>query len=456
MRARLLGVVALLMIVGCGPAGAIPSVGSLLYPEQEINQNIDHLEAAIRRLIEQAGSTVDASILKALQSMLAGVQSARNVYGDALDQTMKQVGDQRAALLYDLAGQIVEMQKFADKQVNTFSEAEQRFNNTITEAARAPKLPFVISVEPQLYRPERVTPVHVMINGQHLSDERNVLRVGGTDYKPLVNQPNRLEFNIDRSKLKPDERGFASFDLVANRVDQSFWSFLPWREDPAPITYHLAIRSAAPTLASFRVETAITKPGGYRSPDPVVWSATNPDNEEHCVARSDEEEFDPGYSRLEIVRNDIYTPEVLVLQFTLEKKSPGTVPGPANAAVLTTSTPEKLCVRLHSPASLVYPGKQTIPERAMRNGHVTARVYYRIKKTIPDVVQWTSGGIVNWDKDEPVELPAGYGGFRATVNFTDAERDVARVFTVPQSYGPLTITFDAQTRTLVFRPNQVD
>lgn len=456
MRARVWSTFAVLMMLGSNPAAA--QIGDLLYPEKGINENIDHLEQTLQRLIAQIGSTVDASILKALQSTVAAVQSARMAYSDVLEETMKEVGDQRAALLYDLAGQLVELQKFADKQVNVFSEAEQRFNITITEATRAPKMPFVVGIEPQLYRPERVSPVRIVIRGQHLSDERNVLRVEGTDFKPVVIQPNQIEFNVDRTKLKTDERGFATVELVANRVDQSFWSFLPWRDDPPPVNYRLSVRRSAPTLGTYKVETSISKPGGYRSPDPIEWSLTNPDSSVRCVQRTDDEQFDPGYSRLEVTKNTVHTPNHKMYALdALEMNVPAkTVTGPSDAATITVNTPERLCVRFHSPERRVWAPFRTEPPIINSTSSVSTRLYYRVKKTTPDVTQWSVGGVINWDKDEPVQLPDGYSGYRATVNFTDAERDVARVFTTPKAYGPLSISFDHQSRTLIFSPNQAD
>lgn len=111
---------------------------------------------------------------------------------------------------------------------------------------------------------------------------------------------------------------------------------------------------------------------------------------------------------------------------------------------------EKLCVLFNSPARVAH---GVLPAATST---VSARLSYRVKKTANDVTPWVIEGVINWDQDEPVELPEGFLGFRATVKFTAADRNVARVFTSPSVYGPLSVSLDAQSRTLVLRPLQVE
>lgn len=463
MRAMLYATFLLLFTVFSTEQTFAGSVGDLLYPKDNINKNIDHLEEGVQRLISKFGRTVDDSVLEALQSTLAAVQSARLAFRNEMGITINDIGRQRAALLYDLANQVVELEKFADKQVNNFSEAEQRFTNGITEALRAPKIPFVIGVDPQMYRPERASPVRIIIRGQHLDDIRNRLRLNDVEYEPKVNQPNRVEFVVDRAGLKPDETRFSHFDLIAYRVDQSTWEWISsaWStltrnggDQSAPTVFRLAVRAAAPTVGRYKVEAEVSKQGGYQTPEPLVWTETNPTDVVRCVPRAAGEEFDTGYAAITILENKIHRP---AYQATVQTpfgihRFPVAASNKtgANGAAVLEKSPERLCVRFNSP------GHAATRDVPAATATVTVRLAYRLAKTTPEVVPWVKNGTITWDSDELVELPEGFRGLRATVNFSEASRDAARVFIKPTIYGPLEFSVDSDSRTLVFRPLQVD
>jgi hypothetical protein len=125
------------------PVQALPSIGDLLYPKDSVNDNIDRLEAALQALLQQFGNTVDTQTLNAMKRMVSTLQSARLAYGDALSMTLKDVGDQRAALLYDVQNQMLELQNALTGVANTLSVTEQRTSNTLLSVARAKRIPLL-------------------------------------------------------------------------------------------------------------------------------------------------------------------------------------------------------------------------------------------------------------------------------------------------------------------------
>jgi hypothetical protein len=462
IRCAALAGTAVIFLFNTVPARAF-SVGDLIYPSGGINSNIDNMEEALNDLIENFGETVDESTLRALQQALASVQSARFIYSDVLDETMDAVGDQRSALMMDLATQIVELEKFANNQTNTLAEAEQRFSNTIAEATRAPKIPFVLGVDPQMYRPDRDDPTHIRVTlrGQHLGDPGNRLRVEGVDYEPVINQSNTIAFDIDRNRLLPGGLDFAAITFVAIAPDPAWFPWLPWHEAPSPLEYKLSIRAAASNVGSYKVETTISSPGGTSTPDPDSMRVENAVKKIMCVKKRDDEVFDTGYTSYRIMQN-IVVRKAYILYFppplnSAKKIKEERKDGSARAVEMIQNTPEKICFRFNSPPEKAQ--KQQWKKGAIipgTNTTIRIEVTYRVRETSKRLTPWSKSGEISWDKDTAIVLPDESRGFRATVSFTDAANDVARVFTRPETYGPLEIRFDPDTHTLTFRPRLVD
>jgi len=437
------------------------SLGDLLYPKDSINANIDRLQSAVQSLIDTFGKTVDDATLKALERALTGVQSARVAYSGALNQTMAAVGQQRAALLYQLADQVLELKKAFGSGTTQLGESEQRVTHTLEEIARSSQAPWVIDYEPQLYRPDRSGPITVSVTGQNLSNPANRLVVGKAEVTPSVNLANKIEFQVDRNLLAPDKNGFATLVFRAPVPDTSWFSWIGGHAPPAPAEYKLIARAMGPDVGTYTVDTEVPTGNGYDDRT-TSFGETNPVAKEECLKQIEGEEFDPGYSKAQVTKNDVYfaqsSKQILVPAYggtriggipipifrpVTQIVPAHTNPGPANSAVVSHNTPERVCVTLNSAAP------------ANASTRVEATLDYRVHylQTQYKPIQLT--GSIPWDKDTPVVFPPGFNGFRATINFSNAEQDKQRTFVAPQSYGPLEITLDPNSRTLLFRPLSV-
>ncbi|AXV74052.1 hypothetical protein CJO75_12670 [Ralstonia solanacearum] len=207
-----------LLVAYVPPATALPSLGDLLYPTDSINDNISKLEGALRDLIEQFGNTVDAQTLKTMQRMLATLQSARLAYADVLNTTLEGIGEQRAALLYDVHNQLLELQKSLAGAGNTLSLTEQRVSSTLLSVSRAKRLPLLLEFDPPLYRPDLATPLQVTVRGQNLGHPENRLQFKGANIRPrklsrttpvswsIVRRSSRIQMALCNSACAPIRR----------------------------------------------------------------------------------------------------------------------------------------------------------------------------------------------------------------------------------------------------------
>jgi hypothetical protein len=444
-----------LALAGISP-GNVPSVkaatlGELIYPNDKINENIDHLQNTLDVLIDKFGKTVGKETLKALERALAGIQSLRIAYIDVMANTVEEIGQQRAALLNQMQDQEVELEKFLDGKTSVLTDAVDRFNNTLETVTRASKQPWLMDYEPTLFRPDRGGPVQIILSGQHLDNVNNRLIVGTTEVPPsLQTLANKANFKVDRNLLQPDTDGFVKIRLRAPIVDNSWFWWWPWHVAPSPAEFNLFIRAVGPRLATYIVETEYpSTDSDYDVRTKELPKMINPVDEQVCIDSEQNEEFDPGYTK--------YTSTTNLIRFTArtgrgrfgymeaQLHPAHTENGPENAVSITFNSPEKICLRFNLPST----GPDVTTELA---GTLTYRVHLLTRNYRP--ARFT--GEILWDKDESVVLPEGYRGFRATVNIIGSDRNQQRVFDAPQRYGPLEISIDPNSRTLLFRPNEVE
>lgn len=429
-----------LLVAYVPPATALPSLGDLLYPTDSINDNISKLEGALRDLIEQFGNTVDAQTLKTMQRMLATLQSARLAYADVLNTTLEGIGEQRAALLYDVHNQLLELQKSLAGAGNTLSLTEQRVSSTLLSVSRAKRLPLLLEFDPPLYRPNLATPLQVTVRGQNLGHPENRLQFKGVEYSPAQAQSNDASFLVDRAALVPNSDGFVQLGLRTYQTDESIFRWLPWHRPPEPVDFKLLLRPLGDRVGTYTVESDYPSTASpYLVKDLVrdTWPV-NPGTKEVCEYPPEGATFDPAYTQLAFPTNTIFTPaRTLSMGFGTIHFPAATAPGPNPPASVSFNSPERICVQSHS--SVAEPREHTLVTR------LTVRIHY----TNPTSLQFLATGPIPWSQDTPVTLPNGYKGFQLTVNFANGE---TRVFTSATSFGPLAIAFDPNSRTLVLRP----
>ncbi|MEM6847849.1 MAG: hypothetical protein AAF580_07200 [Pseudomonadota bacterium] len=422
------------------PAQAF-GLGDLIYPGDEINENIDRLESAGQQLIRQFGDTIDSTTLLALNRALAGIQSARIALSDEMDKTLNAVASERQAILYNLASQLIELEKMLDGGVSELTNAERRFSDTLISVTRAARIPLVLFHRPQLFRPDRTGDISVAIEGQHLGEPDNRLIVGSRTIAPASYIPSRVVFRFNRNLLRPNNSGIATVEFIANRPFERGWRF--WLDEPEPVSFKLDLKNAGEVLGRYNVSTTAPVDPVFNSRE-VQFSATSPDRDRRCIGKGRDDIFDPGHTRVDVLTNEIRVPEIRVggVRFP-----PSTKPGTGKPYSIISNQPEQLCIELHAPAIRA--------ANVTANTNVKVRVSFRIR-TQRDDRRFRYAGPIVWDRDTVVELPERFKGFRAEVNFTGAQRSEARVFTGPEVYGPLEVRVDPQTRTLTFRPREVE
>jgi hypothetical protein len=450
MKRKRLGAIALLFAALLAPVpGASEQVGDLLWPGRSINENLDHLGAILKGLIDLFGKTIDAATLTALQRAMTALQSARVAYSGALTETLGKADDQRSALVYAVANQLIELENFLNSNANLLSDAEQRTNHTLEEITRSSQAPWVVRHEPQFYLPDKLSPIHVAVFGQNLSNSDSRLVIGKTEIPSRGNQANEIHFFVDRKLLTPDEIGFVSPILRMPLPNNSFFHFQIFGLNllgsaPKTAEYKLLMRKVDPKFGKYVVESEVPSGSQFEVKEQVL-QQQNPVNYEWCAPKSDDIEFDPGATSLVDTNAVSHHPQLSGFYITLRIESPAhDDPGPPNSATITTNLPEKLCVKLNlppTPDTIIGNLKQPITTE------VSTKVVYRIRHKELQFKPWSTSGDILWG-DTAVELPQGFHGFRAKVQFLGLPPDQPKVFTSPETNGPLQVNVDATSRTL--------
>jgi hypothetical protein len=112
-------------------------------------------------------------------------------------------------------------------------------------------------------------------------------------------------------------------------------------------------------------------------------------------------------------------------------------PGPKDAAKVIINTPEKICIVVDSPVSP--------PSTSEVEGVLTYRVHYRAVQPLP----FHDTGQIPWCKPTLVVLPNGFNWFRVSVDFATGD---SRSFSNSETYGPLRVEIDPDSRTLTLQP----
>lgn len=427
----------------------------LLYPEQSVNRNIDHLESALDGLIEKFGTTLDRSTLKAIQHLMGVVGSAKLAMSDVADDALDDLSKERRIVIYEIAEMITRFDRIAYESVDEFSNIEQRFSNTLYDVMRAERTPLVLDIEPPIIRKELDGPVNLKITGSNLGHEENRLIVGDVELKPVVRLPGELSFRVDRAVFfEADLR--TSLDLkLYKQGDDGFWPFWGLDELP-PLKFEL--RSVGERIGSYKIDVEVKQES---APKTLSRSFSNNSDipKDLCILASEwgaESKFDIGYTKSNIKSYKITHDGTATIQSGLRPTvyahwlpPIGENKPPASAVEIIVNTPEKVCIRYKAAKDPKAPVFKANGWKSSISGELTFRVV-----TADSIKRLSLNGEIEWGGDHPVTLPENTVNFVVQVTFVDEEKP--RVLRPPISYGSIRVSYDPDSRTLVFRPDNIE
>ena len=230
-------------------------LGDLIYPKKSINENIDNLESATRRLIELFGKTVDEQTLQLLARSVQAIDALKISYRDSLRSTFDEISKERQADFYALASILNEANAAVSKNVGEISDIEKRLSNTLIRLSRASQEPWLLSYSPVAFLLGRPTDLPIRVNGQNLQHPRSRLLINGQELPVAAAAANAADFIVPRSLLvpKPDGLIHGKLALVSPQAP-AFWQF--WKPEET-IEYQLLLRPLGQRLGTYSVEARV-------------------------------------------------------------------------------------------------------------------------------------------------------------------------------------------------------
>lgn len=453
------------------PQPLIPSLTSLLGVDRSVNDALSGLEATAQRLIaeftERFGATVDKQTQRAFQQLTAMLQSSRMAYSDVLTETVGAIGQQRAAMMHEIARTLMDLESNLDKGIARLELTEQRFSSTLEAASRARPIPVLLGVEPSQYRADEKDALPLTITGKHLAHPDNRIIAAGQEFKASSVVTNNATYLIPRDALSPDKDGYTKLSLRVHEQDTAWFPWAPWHTPPAPATFPILLRPLGARVGTYTLQTTYPTGSAYVVVREKRWWASTseqdlqawpfPPPEQMCIKPKPGTEFDPSSTKLTILKNTFYRqaygaikrvsagPVVMQIPTQIPESE---VPGPANPAEIRYNTPELICVFVPRHVSEVV--LDINGARIARTRRLQTELFYRVRSLELEKAEFLDSGEITWSGDtETKQLPAKHEGFRLRVEFDGGDR---RVFTGTDRYGPLEVRFDPTSRVVVIRP----
>lgn len=440
-----------------------------------VGDMVSQLDSAVRRWIAAAGATADATILKSLNEMQAKIASTKIALDDSAAGAFEDLEDAQQRLVFDLARQMMELEKLIARESNTFVNESVRFNETLQEVARVRQIPYVLRTDPPAYRAGEQGVVRFAIVGGNLSNIENRLAVGDLTFEPTWNGVERIVFEVPKAALRPDENGRAGVALLARpEVAESFvgrwlgplWPFIGlFGAKEEPLVFRSEIQAMGPSPARYELVASLRPARGFKTKWTTL-SADDPDRAERCLLREAGAIFDPGYTKVETTQAWTRVPAHKVhfpfpfggSKFRDVPERTVQAPNRDRLFTLKVNTPEKICVELHFP-----PSKKSISEwvtdRTLRTTtHVEVRILNRVA-TVSPRPDFLHRGVIDWDHPTDVVLPEGHEGWRLRLTYENAGKSRSTVVTPgaasPEAAWPVRVEFDATSRTLVIAAEDI-
>ena len=459
----LVGALLVVRVVVVQPSCTYAALGDLLYPRESINDNIDHMEQATRRLIELFGKTVDETTLRLLTRTLLAIDDLKIAYRDSLDLTFDKISAERRSAFYDISALLQQTDDALSRDIGNISEIEQRFSNTLTRVLRGPQTPWLLSYSPVAFFSRRPSDLMIHVTGQHLQNSMSVLKIKGREIAAASAAAGNTDFVVPKNLLSPDNDGLvhATLSLVSPEP-ASIWNLWYLWNGPEVSTYRIFLRPLTDRVGTYSIEAhgvdnstigkTVSKDSlSFKTElDTAVEKSADPKNQEHCILASEltdpgKWEFEPGKTEAVATTNNrhgIRLACIIGMGLGANINSPQCIVDSSNAApTVTVDHSDKICMRF-----LI---DLRSPDTKFSTGKIEGFLRYSIKRT--EAVPWDfkSDGDLFWNKDESIRLPSGGRGFKLSFAFSDSGEN--RLFFGPGTYGPIQIIYNEPTGDVVIR-----